>query len=304
MADVRLAVIGVGHLGQHHARIFAGLKGCELVAVCDVDPKQARAVARRVRTNWTVDYHDLLGQVDAASIVVPTPLHAAIASAFLEAGAHVFVEKPITSTVEEAQALVELARAKERILQVGHVERFNAAYRAAQALIRQPRFIEVHRLSPFPHRSTDISVVHDLMIHDLDILLGLIQSDVTEIDAVGLSVLTSHEDLANVRLHFANGTIANLTASRLALKRMRKFRIFQENRYIGLDFLTHSVEAYEKRNGKIKRLKPKIDRQEPLPLELAAFIKAIQTNTPPPVLGEDGLRAMRLADAILHHIRK
>jgi predicted dehydrogenase len=246
MEKIRVGVVGVGHLGQHHARNYSEIDGCELVGVADVDRKAASRVASQNRTQAFFDYKLLIGQVDAVSIVVPTVYHHAVAREFLENGIHVMVEKPITTTVAEARELINLAEARSLILQVGHIERFNVAVVKLQEVLTNPGFIESHRLGPYDPRVRDVGVVLDLMIHDIDIILQIVRSPIVSIDAVGVPILSPREDIANARIKFANGCTANLTVSRVTPNKMRKIRIFQPNTYVSVDYMKQSMEIYQK----------------------------------------------------------
>jgi len=292
--SLRLAVIGVGYLGTHHARIYRGLKGVALVGLCDVDPSKAR-LAHKFQTAFFPKYRDLFGKVDAVSIVVPTQQHFPIAKAFLDEGIHVLIEKPMTETLEEADTLLQHARDKGLLIQVGHVERFNKAIDTIDALFRSPRFIECHRLGPFRKRGTEVGVVQDLMIHDIDIVLYLIKSPVERIDAVGVNVLTPYTDIANVRINFKNGAVANLTASRITRDFMRKIRVFGDNMYVSLDYMKQRANLYRMENGAIRHQKMAIPTEEPLRRELEAFVAAVQRREKPLVSGEDGREALRVA---------
>jgi len=312
---MRIGVAGAGHLGFHHARIYAQMDGITLAGV--VDPRDA--ARERVQTELGATVYTtpdkLLEQgVDAVSIATPTTTHHEIASMCLEAGADVLVEKPITATVEEAHALVRLARERERVLQVGHVERFNGAVTALLDAFNDPRFIECHRLSPFPMRGTDVSVVHDLMIHDLDVLLALIKSEVTSVDAAGIAIFSPAEDIANVRLHFASGAVANLTASRVSMDRMRKIRVFGNDAYASTDYSAQEVLVYKKKPGDpppdmnpmgwIEVTPLDVSKDEPLKRELEAFVHSVRTREEPVVPGEDGLRALELVEWIVRDLRE
>jgi predicted dehydrogenase len=305
MPKIRVGVVGVGHLGQHHARVYAELKNCELVGVADIDPRAAQKIAKQYKTQGVTDYRELLGRVDACSIVVPTIYHYEIAREFLEHGVHVLVEKPITSTVDQAQELIDLAREKKLILQVGHIERFNTAIMRLKQIVRNPAFIEAHRLGPYDPRVKDVGVVLDLMIHDLDIILQLVQSPVTHVEAAGAGIYGDKEDIANARIHFANGCIANLTASRVTPVRKRKIRVFQPDAYISIDYIEQEVEIYKRQiipnappgtpNVSIVRTKETLKRQEPLKLELQHFLECVERGTEPMVKGEHGRDALVLA---------
>ncbi len=303
MKKVKVGVVGVGSLGSIHARIFAGLADVELVAVADPDLKKARRLARSARCEYFADYRRLFGEVSAASIVVPTHLHYKIASDFLKQGIPLLVEKPFTSTVDEADQLIHLAESKNLLLQVGHVERFNAAVVALKKLPEKPKFIECHRLGPFAARVKDIGVVLDLMIHDIDIVLALVGSGVESIQAVGVNVLTEHEDIANARLNFKNGAVANITASRISPKSMRKIRLFQENSYVSLDYEAQEALIYKKQGRKSTRSKINIKKEKPLQQELQAFIQSVKEQTPPLVSAQEGREALKVAAEILEKIK-
>ncbi len=300
---LRVAAIGVGHLGRHHARILASLPGVRLVAVCDTNRSRADEIAATYGTRAVYDVRDLTGGVDAVTIAVPTEEHAAIASPFLESGVPALVEKPLARSLEEADAMIAASATSGAALAVGHTERFNPAVDAARPLLTDPRFIEVHRLGTFPERSLDIDVVFDLMIHDLDVVLSLVRADVESIDAVGVPVLTGRVDIANARLRFTNGCIANLTASRISRDRVRKIRFFQPSAYLSIDYAAQKVEHYRlvKGNGPM----PAIDggdlpvaNEEPLARELADFVEAVRATRPPRVDGAQGRRALALAQQI------
>ena len=303
MRPLRAAVIGVGYLGRFHAEKYAAHPGAALVGVVDVDPARAAATAQALGAEAVTDHRALLGRIDCASVVVPTQQHFRVARELLEAGIDVLVEKPLTSTVEEGKALVELAVRRGRVLQVGHLERFNPAVLALDGVVTQPRFIECHRLAPFSERGTDVDVVSDLMIHDLDVILSMVPSALRSVEAVGVPVLTPSVDIANARLRFANGCIANLTASRVSLKRERKLRIFQQDGYLSVD--------YGERRVRICRREPSDDGQpaltfedreviegDALALEVDAFLHAVRRREAPPVSGWDGLRALEVVQVI------
>jgi predicted dehydrogenase len=300
---VRVAVIGVGHLGRHHARLLGELDGAELVAVVDTVPERAAAAAGKTGARALADYRELLGQVDAVTVAVPTELHREIAMPFLERGTAVLVEKPIARSLAEADEMIAAAGASASLLAVGHTERYNPAVSAVLPLVSRPRFIEVHRLGVFPDRSLDIDVVFDLMIHDLDVILAMVKSEVTAIEAVGVPVLTERYDIANARLRFADGCIANVTASRISRDRVRKIRFFQPDAYISIDYAAQEVEGYRliRRDGQRPEIQGgqlPIVREEPLKRELADFIGAVRAGGAPLVTGAAGRRALALAQAI------
>jgi len=309
IVSLRVAVIGVGHLGKHHARILSSLPGAELVAVVDTNHARASEIAAANGTRASFDCRELLGQVDAVTIAVPTERHLEVALPFLEAGVPVLVEKPMARSLEEADRMIAAAAKAGVVLAVGQTERFNPALAAARPLLTDPRFIEVHRLGTFPERSLDIDVVFDLMIHDLDVVLSLVDSDVESLEAVGVPVITNRVDIANARLRFANGCIVNLTASRISRDRVRKIRFFQPSAYVSIDYATQKVEVYRlvKGNGPFDAAqgKPSIEggeievvSEEPLKRELADFVAAVRDKRRPLVTGEDGRRALALAQAI------
>jgi len=302
-SQLRVGVVGVGHLGREHARIYSNLQACQLTAICDTDRERLSECHKRTKGPKFDDYRALIGQVDAVSIAVPTQHHYEIAKFFLENGIHVLVEKPITYTLEQADELLQIAKAKQIALRVGHVERFNAAFSAVQQMATQIRFLEIHRLGPFTARGTDCGVVLDLMIHDLDVILKLIQKPVESCEAIGVSVLTPYEDIANARIKFEGGAICNVTASRLTLKRQRKIRIFQEDAYISLDYGNQEAEIFRKKGNEITREKMNIKKEEPLRNELEHFVSGVinGTNTNQPDI--DARNALALAIDIQNQIR-
>jgi predicted dehydrogenase len=300
---MRVAVIGVGHLGRHHARILSSTEGVTLVGVVDTNLQRAREIAEAHGTAPIEDAASLVGAVDAVVVATPTASHAAVATPFLDAGVAVLIEKPLTRTVEEADALVALAASRGATLAVGHTERFNPAFTAARARLTAPRFIEGHRLGTFPDRSLDIDVVFDLMIHDIDLVLATVASPVAAIDAVGVPVLTPRFDIANVRLRFDNGCIANLTASRISRDRTRKIRFFQPESYVAIDFAAQELEVWRLVRPpagmpSIEGGPVTVERAEPLVRELDDFIAAVRDRRAPEVTGESGRRALELAQRI------
>ncbi len=309
MNKIRAAVIGVGYLGRFHAQKYAQLDGCELVAVVDGREDVRKAVADEVKSSALADYRDLLGKVDAVSVVTPTPAHFAIAEAFLESGAHVLVEKPITETPDQARALIARARAGKRILQVGHLERFNAAILAAEPYLSTPRFIECQRLAPYKERGTDVNVVLDLMIHDIDLIQSLARSDIVSIDAIGTPVFSGEIDIANARIRFANGCVANTTASRVSLKTERKLRIFEDAAYISLDLQQKILTLIRKREGvpqpgqlPVSIEEANLEQGDALKSEIESFLDCIRNDRQPIVSGEDGLRALETAIRITEQV--
>src|SRR3990172_1876497 len=287
--NIRVAVIGVGHVGQHHARIYRELPGVELVGVVDIDRAKLQELSKSLGVAAFQDYRDMFGRVDAVSIAVPTVLHAPIARDCLERGLDILVEKPLAETLEEAEELTDLARPPGPILQVGHVERFNGAVRALQRMVKTPGFIECHRLSPFPQRSTDVDVILDLMIHDIDIILSLVKSPVTQVYAVGVPVLTDRVDIANARIEFASGCVANVTASRVSVERVRKIRVFQPDTYISLDYASQEISLYRRLPGnptfhppqppRIVREEVVVEKEKPLRLHLASYLRSVRERT-------------------------
>lgn len=310
MKKIRAAVIGVGYLGRFHAQKYASLDDCELVGVADSDPEAAARVARELGTQPFADYRRLFGQVDAVSVVTPTPSHAEIAAGFLDAAAHVLVEKPITETGEQAQRLIDLARARGRVLQVGHLERFNPAILAAESLLTSAGFIECHRLAPFKERGTEVNVVLDLMIHDIDLIQMIVGSPLQGLDAVGTPVFSPEIDIANARLRFENGCVANVTASRVSLKTERKLRVFCNEAYLSIDLHQKILTVIRKRSPPAAdgQLPVQIEEQsfaqgDALLAEIQAFLAAIRGQGRVLVSGEDGQRALRTAIAISERVQ-
>jgi len=311
MNKIRTAVIGVGYLGRFHAQKFAALEESELVAVVDSDPARAREMGQELNVEHLSDYQALAGRVDAVSIVVPTTLHYEVARFFLEAGVHVLVEKPITSTVAQANELVALARKNGRVLQVGHLERFNAAMQALGQVMGQPLFIESHRLAPFKPRGTDVSVVLDLMIHDIDIIQNLVGAPIEQIDANGAPVLSDEIDIANARIRFANGCVANVTASRVSAQTERKMRIFQHHNYVSIDFQNRVLKTHAKGEREMHPGIPEIlieewayEPNDALMVQAADFLRVIREGGRPKVSGEDGRDALKTADKISQQLNK
>jgi predicted dehydrogenase len=303
-APLRLAVVGVGHLGRHHARILSTLPGAQLAFVADIDEAKREAVAAATGATPIARAADLIGAVDAVTVAVPTESHLEVATPFLHAGMSVLVEKPIARSVAEADALIEAARRGGAALAVGHTERYNPAVAAVRSVVDDPRFIEIHRLGTFSARSLDIDVVFDLMIHDLDVVLSLVDDEVAGIEAVGVPVLTGRVDIANARLRFANGCIANVTASRISRERVRKLRFFQRDTYVSIDYATPELEVWRLTRSagilpSIAGGKVEIRQEEPLRAELADFVEAIRDRRAPLVTGEDGRRALALAQRIV-----
>jgi len=306
---IRTAVVGAGYLGRFHAQKYAGLPNSRLVGVADPSANARTAVAAELGVAAYADYRELLGQVDAVSIVTPTPLHYEVAKDFLGAGASVLVEKPMTATVAEGQSLIELAHRAGRILQVGHLERFNAAVQAVQPILTVPRFIESARLAPFKYRGTDVDVVLDLMIHDIDLILSIVRSPVVAIDAIGTRVFSNEVDIANARLRFANGCVANATASRVSRKTERKLRLVQDDAYLSLDLNQKIITVIRKGTGVSADGVPQVaieensyEQGDALKDEIAAFLNSVATGGAPAVSGEDGLLALRTAVSIAEQV--
>jgi predicted dehydrogenase len=291
---IRVGVIGVGHLGSQHARLYADMPGVELAGVADIVEQRAADVAGLQRTTPVTDYRELFGKVDAVSVAVPTVDHARIGVDFLDHGIDVLVEKPIASSVEQAQSLIDAAARNNRVLQVGHVERFNPVVVSARELATKPQFFEIHRLAAFSPRSLDIDVVLDLMIHDIDIVLSLVPAPVREVRAVGIPVLSAKADIANARVEFDDGCVANFTASRVSFEKTRKLRFFQPHDYISVDCATQTGTMVSLRMGRVTERKLEPVNQEPLMAELTAFVECVRNREKPAVTGEDGLRALEL----------
>jgi len=301
-ARLRAGVVGVGYLGAFHADKYATLADVDLVAVVDADAERARTIAARCRTEAATDYRRLFGRVDCVSLAVPTPLHFLLATEFLTHGVDVLVEKPLTTSVADGRALVEAAAHHGRILQVGHLERFNPAIRALADIITQPRFIECHRLAPFVERGTDVDVILDLMIHDLDVILSLVDADVQSVEAVGVPVLSENTDIANARLRFTNGCIANITASRVAMKRERKIRLFQADTYVSVDYGEKHVRVCRRLPADdgptITVDEHALGEGDALFDEIEHFVHAVRTRERPLVDGRTALRALEVAELI------
>jgi predicted dehydrogenase len=292
---VKVAVIGVGHVGRHHARLYAELAGVELVGVADIQTARAEENAAAYQTAPFTDYRDLFGKIDAASLAIPTVDHARVGVDLLEHGIDLLIEKPIASTLEQARALIDAATPNKRVLQIGHVERFNPVVAAARELATKPQFFEIHRLAAFSPRSLDIDVVLDLMIHDIDIVLSLVPAGIREVRAVGIPVLSEKADIANARVEFEDGCVANFTASRVSFEKTRKLRFFQPHDYISVDYTSQSGTMVSLRQGRVTEQKLDPPKEEPLKLELAAFAECVRSRRTPLVRGEDGLRALQLA---------
>jgi predicted dehydrogenase len=298
----RVGVVGVGHIGKNHARLYAELSSAQFTAIYDTDRAVAEQRAAEYGINAAASLEEFADQVDAASIATPTSTHFEIGRELLARGKHLLVEKPIADNTAHASELAELAAAGGLVLQVGHVERFNPVLGALEKRLTNPRFIEAHRLSPYPNRSTDIGVVLDLMIHDLEIILHLVRSPVQSIDAVGVPVLSRGEDIANARIRFEDGCVANITSSRISPEQMRKIRVFQEDVYLSLDYQNQTGEMYRRTAGGLTKEAVEIEREEPLKRELAAFIECAATGRAPKVSGFQAAAALELAVEITKRI--
>ncbi len=304
MDKLKVGVIGIGHLGSIHAKIYNELPSCVLTAVCDTDENRINEASQKLKIPVFSDYRQVFDKVDAVSIAVPTKYHYAIASEFLKHKIHTLVEKPFTTDLKQADSLISLAKKNNLILQVGHIERFNSAFNATRELINHPKFIECHRLSPFPNRCLDVGAVLDIMIHDIDIVLGLVDSKIKNIESVGINVLTRYEDIANARITFENGCVANLTASRVSDEVMRKIRIFQENTYISLDYKDAKASVYKKTGHSITKQDLPIEKEQPLQKELESFVQCVITGNKPIVTGETAREALAVALKIQNQICK
>jgi len=303
MKKINIALIGCGFLGQRHLKTLHALKNkANITAICDRNFEAAKALGRTYHVPVFADHRDIPGQIDAVSICTPTITHAEIATCFLNKGIHTFVEKPITYSLEEANALIKLAAQNNLKLQVGHVERFNSAFTTIEPVLQDPLFIECHRLNMFPNRSLDIGVVMDLMIHDIDIILGLVKSPLKDIQAVGINVLTDKDDIANVRLTFANGCVCNVTASRISPEVTRKIRIFTKNAYISLDYAKQEANMYTKDERGIHKRGIPIEKEEPLKKELEHFLDCVREDRQPKVSGVEGREALKVALEITRKI--
>ncbi len=311
MGKIKTAVIGVGYLGKFHAQKYATLLDSELIAVCDNNTENVQKIADELGVKAVTDYQTLLDEVEAVSIVVPTQKHYEVAKTFLQRGIHVLLEKPITVTVDEARQLVDIADKNNAVLQIGHLERFNPAILALEGALKDPLFIESHRVAPFNPRGADVSVILDLMIHDIDIILDIVRKPVKRIEAKGVAVLSKDIDIANVRLEFENGCVANVTASRAGMKSERKMRLFQSDAYIAIDFQNKKLGIHRKGDGEMFPGVANIDSNEQtfeqgdaLMAEIEAFLTSVKTNTPPVVSGEDGKRALETAMEITRLLDK
>jgi predicted dehydrogenase len=300
--NLRVGVVGVGHIGSNHARLYAEIPSAEFTAVYDVDPFRNRIIASKFHATPASSLDEFISMVDAASVATPTNTHYEIARSLLSKGKHALVEKPITDNTGHASELAELAARSGLILQVGHVERFNPVLGALEKHLTHPRFIEAHRLRPYSERGTDIGVVLDLMIHDLEVILHFVRSPLWSVDSVGVPVLSKSEDIANVRLHFEDGCVANVTASRISPERVRKIRIFQEDAYLSLDYQNQSGEIYRRIGKQIWRDRVDIEHEEPLKLQLSSFVECATTGRQPRVSGSQAAAALELAVKITKQI--
>ena len=323
MSKLKVGVIGTGHLGKLHTKMFKSIDNCELIGIYDSNPEQAKTVSTEFNVQSTSSVEDLLKKVDAVSIAATTTVHHELAKKCFEYGVHTFIEKPITVTIKEAEELVEISERKNLNLQVGHIERFNPALVSMEKYIDDPKFIQTDRLAQFNPRGTDVAVVLDLMIHDIDIILSLVKSDVVDVQANGVAVVSDHLDIANARLQFANGAVANVTASRISQKKLRKMRIFQQDSYVALDFITGVAEAYRllppdapveptlisfgeigvgDKRKKLVYEQPEQKELNALQYELQLFVNSVINKTKPVVSGVDGLRALKVAQLIIQKI--
>ncbi len=304
MGIVNIAVIGAGYLGKFHAQKYAALDNCQLVGLIDSDSATVKEMANLYPdAKASTDFQTLIDDVDAVSIVTSTPSHFEIAKQFLSRGKHVLLEKPMTSTTEQAQELIKIAEDKHCILQIGHIERFNPTVLAMDEHMQQPKFIESQRLSPFKARGTDVNVVLDLMIHDIDIILSIVKSDIESIQASGMSVLSDDIDIANARITFTNDCVANVTASRVSTKSERKLRLFQGNAYFSADLGNHDLKIYTRENSEINSQSFNFEKSDALFTEITHFLDCILNNTQPLVSGIDGLRALHTANQIANTIQ-
>ena len=304
---MRVGVVGVGYLGQHHARIYSEIPETNLVGVVDINQERAREIAKRYSTTPYYDYRDLFGKIDAVSIVVPTVLHRLIAGHFIKEGINILIEKPVTTTLEEARELMEMANKKKVILQVGHIERFNSAVIELSKIIDRPVFIDCYRMGPYTNRNTDVGVVLDLMIHDIDIVMSIVKSKVTKISAFGYQVFSRQEDIANSQIVFENGCIANLTASRITRKKIRRLEITEVDAFISIDYLEQELAVYKKTITSAPPIlmeKPVMQKGEPLRFELEHFARCVKNGERPLVGLEEGKNALEVALKILEEIKK
>ena len=301
---VKCGVIGVGSLGQHHARVYADLEGIELVGITDADPMRAREVAERHKTRVFDSVEELAEACEAISIVVPTDLHAQVAVPVMRKGTHVLIEKPICASLEEAQTVLETAREMGTLVQVGHIEHFNPVMSYLETNVTQPLYITADRLAPFNIRGTEVGVVLDLMIHDIGIIQQLVRSPIARVDSVGVSVLSGKEDIANARIEFESGCVANINTSRVSTKKVREIRIFQKEGYLSLNFMEQSGHLVRKDGLSLHKEEIPIEKEEPLKLELAAFVQCVREKLSPKVSGLAGASALETAIRITEQIRE
>ncbi len=310
MRNIAVGVIGIGYLGKFHAEKYARMPDVDLVGIVDRNEERANSVAGRLNTTPFSSYKEIIGKVDAVSVVTQTPFHFDISRDFLRNGVDVLIEKPITTTLKEANALIELADSHGLIIQVGHLERFNPVVIALKNIVTNPMFIESHRLNVFQERGTDVDVVLDLMIHDIDIILHFVKSDIGRIDAVGISVVSPNIDIANARITFENGCVANVTASRISMKSMRRMRLFQKNAYVSLDYAKRDITVVKPDGGDSRDLIPgmgmtqmSFPHADPLYAELRSFIECVSKRSAPAVSGRDGEKALRVALSVIDQIK-
>ena len=309
MKELNVGVIGVGHLGQYHAQKYFSMENVNLVGVVDIDQDRAKSVAKKYNTKSYVNYKNIISKVDAVSIAVPTPSHFQVSRDLLENGVDVLIEKPMTTTLKEADKLIDIAESKDLIIQVGHIERFNPAVGALQDIINSPMFIEAHRLSVYKNRCTDVSVVLDLMIHDIDIILNIVKSKISTIHATGASVIAKHVDIANARIAFANGCVANVTTSRISMKNQRKIRIFQKDAYISVDFANRNITTVQKNDKDTTGIIPGMNikkhcfsKGDALENELKSFIRSVRLREASEIPGQSGRNALQVALTIMDQI--
>ncbi len=302
-APIRCGVAGVGYLGQHHARIYSSLPGCELTGIFELDDTRAADICARYKCRRFATLEELGAACQAVSVAVPTDKHTAVALPLLKAGCHLLIEKPLCTSLEEAEQILALAKERQRIVQVGHIEHFNPVMAFLEGAVNQPKFITADRLAPFNPRGTEVGVVLDLMIHDIGVVLQLVRSPIAKVESVGVSVLTRHEDIANARITFENGAVANLNTSRVSQKKVREIRVFQPSTYLSLDFQNQAGHLLRKEGLELKREDIPIEKGEPLALELASFTDCVRRAAEPKVTGSLGKTALEVAILITEQIR-